>query len=117
MNYNMKLRLKDMIENDLANAIRNKKKHSTNACALDMQRKSIERSRVMKHHEEMAQAYEEFEQTLNHYLITIERLDDDIKWTLFHLRNLKDLPNDMVKTSLENIENVLITGNYVKEGD
>lgn len=117
MDYNMKLRLKAEIEDDLAKVKHLKEMHKANAddpvTTYNTKRKP---TRSQMHHGDMAMVYEWMEQTLNQYLIVLEKLDDDIKWTLFHLRNLQDLPNDTIKTTLQNIEDVVIEWNYLKEG-
>lgn len=116
MNYNMKLRLKAEIEDDLAKVRHCKNMHIANAYELETASTKKKPTWSQKHHSDMAMAYEWFEQTLNQYLMVLEKLDDDIKWTLFHLRNLQDLPNDTIKTTLQNIEDVVIEWNYLKEG-
>lgn len=118
MNYNMKLRLKAEIEDDLAKVRHCKNMHIANVedpVTTYNSKKKITQSQ--KYHGDMAMVYEWMEQSLNQYLLQLEKLDDDIKWTLYHLRNLQDLPNETIKTTLKNIEDVVIEWNYLKEGN
>lgn len=117
MEYNnMKLRLQAMVEDDLANATRKKLAHKANAEAIPEKTKEWEMYYCRRYHNDLVVLYEGYEATFNQYLSVIQKLDDDLKWMLYHLKNMQDMPNEMIRNMLENIKDVVIEWNYLKEG-